>query len=85
MVLLGVEDPILEQELVRVDQAEAMDLQVRRLVMASKYSQLLQPDQEGNSPNSPLGGSQKQKDDFTSNRDRNDTRQAKEPKTGGLQ
>ena len=48
MVLLGIEDPLLVIDQIRLDQAEALELQVRRLVATSKYSQIIQNQNSGN-------------------------------------
>lgn len=66
LVLLGMDDPLLEVELIRVDEAEKLDLQVRRLVSARKYSDLLQTDRaETGNPR-----------DSISNRDKNEVNQS---------
>lgn len=51
LTLLGTEDPIVEIDKIRLDEAEAQDSQVRRLVAASKFSMMVQA--QNSDPNNP--------------------------------
>jgi hypothetical protein len=62
MVLLGIEDPIVESDLIRLDQAEAIQLQVRKMAALSAYSNAIgEAKQNGALVNGRPPGSKTQK------------------------
>lgn len=68
MILLGSEDPIIELDAIRADEAEQMENQIRRLVATSRFSNLIQQDKEMN--NGEATGSKPKERDNKNDKDK---------------
>lgn len=57
LIMLGTEDPLLEIDKIRLDEAEKQDVQIRRLVASSRYSALIEAERAQNEDSDDSTGS----------------------------